>query len=156
VPLSEAEIAARGLKLARKLNEREIEVAAQQSAKKLMAARLTDIDAEVHRLQTAIREKIEEQPAPGLFEDKAVGENTMAKMLDAADDPENGYPACERKECGHKFSEHEAVVVTGATHRTVCKRNGTFLACKCVAYLSEPKAVSEETGAGLKAEPAPS
>ena len=145
IPLSDAEIAARGIKLARKLNEREVEVAAQSSAKKLMTARLTDIDDEVHRLSTAINEKIEERPAPGLFEDKAVGEDTMAKIPDEADEAEKGYPKCERKGCGHKFSEHEKVTVAGATPgQTICKRNGTTLACRCESYKAEPKAETTE------------
>lgn len=109
VPLTDADIAARGLKLARKLNEREIEVAAQASAKKLMSGRLADIDDEIHQLQTAMREKIEEQPAPGLFgdeppagplDDKAIGEDTMARMLDdldagKSDEPKDDAPPDE-------------------------------------------------------------
>jgi hypothetical protein len=141
VPLTEAEIAAMGMKLARKLHDRESELRDQADTKKGMADRLSEIDTGIYRMQTAMREKREERPSPGLFDkldkhkEKPLAKDTMKKAEPAKDDPEQGFPKCVRPKCGHRYTEHEKVTVAGATPgQTICKRNGTPLACACAAY----------------------
>ena len=85
VPLSDAECAKLGMTLAKKLHAREEEIRDQADTKKAMNERTSALDAEIHRLQTSIREKREERPAPGLFDklnthkEKPLAKDTMVK-----------------------------------------------------------------------------
>jgi hypothetical protein len=87
--LDEKQLAQAARDLAKKLHLREEELSSQAEARKLANGRLADLDRDIHRLQTQIREKRVEKPNPGLFDkaakkldeakEKPLGKDVMAK-----------------------------------------------------------------------------